>query len=72
MQFPTYRRFFFYSYYLELVDSFWFDFHFHSIQDVAIAYGYNNVPKSKPKSMTIGGRQPLNRFSDKIRAEVCA
>uniref|UniRef100_M8BTI8 phenylalanine--tRNA ligase n=1 Tax=Aegilops tauschii TaxID=37682 RepID=M8BTI8_AEGTA len=39
-------------------------------EDVAIAYGYNNVPKSKPKSMTIGGRQPLNRFSDKIRAEV--
>uniref|UniRef100_A0A453K0K7 phenylalanine--tRNA ligase n=1 Tax=Aegilops tauschii subsp. strangulata TaxID=200361 RepID=A0A453K0K7_AEGTS len=39
-------------------------------QDVAIAYGYNNVPKSKPKSMTIGGRQPLNRFSDKIRADV--
>ncbi|OEL14062.1 Phenylalanine--tRNA ligase beta subunit, cytoplasmic [Dichanthelium oligosanthes] len=38
--------------------------------DVAIAYGYNNVPKSKPKCMTIGGRQPLNRFSDKIRAEV--
>nr|CAB3465698.1 unnamed protein product [Digitaria exilis] len=39
-------------------------------QDVAIAYGYNNVPKTKPKCMTIGGRQPLNRFSDKIRAEV--
>lgn len=40
------------------------------MKDDAIAYGYNNVPKSKPKSMTIGGRQPLNRFSDKIRAEV--
>nr|CAB3463946.1 unnamed protein product [Digitaria exilis] len=40
------------------------------VEDVAIAYGYNNVPKSKPKCMTIGGRQPLNRFSDKIRAEV--
>ncbi|TVU22581.1 hypothetical protein EJB05_32291 [Eragrostis curvula] len=39
-------------------------------EDIAIAYGYNNVPKSKPKCMTIGGRQPLNRFSDKIRAEV--
>ncbi|EES17722.1 hypothetical protein BDA96_09G049100 [Sorghum bicolor] len=39
-------------------------------EDVAIAYGFNNVPKSKPKCMTIGGRQPLNRFSDKIRAEV--
>jgi phenylalanyl-tRNA synthetase beta chain len=41
-----------------------------STKDVAIAYGFNNVPKSRPKSMTIGGRQPLNRFSDKIRAEV--
>ncbi|CAL4902922.1 unnamed protein product [Urochloa decumbens] len=40
------------------------------VEDVAIAYGYNNVPKSRPKCMTIGGRQPLNRFSDKIRAEV--
>uniref|UniRef100_A0A0D3GAP8 phenylalanine--tRNA ligase n=1 Tax=Oryza barthii TaxID=65489 RepID=A0A0D3GAP8_9ORYZ len=40
------------------------------VEDVAIAYGYNNVPKSKPKCMTIGGRQPLNRFSDKLRAEV--
>ncbi|CAL4910307.1 unnamed protein product [Urochloa decumbens] len=38
------------------------------VEDVAIAYGYNNVPRSKPKCMT--GRQPLNRFSDKIRAEV--
>ncbi|KAK3137032.1 hypothetical protein QOZ80_5BG0446750 [Eleusine coracana subsp. coracana] len=39
-------------------------------EDIAIAYGYNNVPKSKPKCVTIGGRQPLNLFSDKIRAEV--
>jgi|UniRef100_A0ACD5XND2 phenylalanyl-tRNA synthetase beta chain len=37
-------------------------------EDVAIAYGYNNVPKSK--RLTIGGKQPLSRFSDKIRAEV--
>ncbi|KAG6510882.1 hypothetical protein ZIOFF_028927 [Zingiber officinale] len=40
------------------------------MEDVAIAYGYNNIPKSKPKCMTTGGRQPLNRFSDKVRAEV--
>ncbi|KAK3136580.1 hypothetical protein QOZ80_5BG0438910 [Eleusine coracana subsp. coracana] len=39
-------------------------------EDIAIAYGYNNVPKSKPKCVTMGGRQPLNLFSDKIRAEV--
>ncbi|WOK93067.1 hypothetical protein Cni_G01760 [Canna indica] len=40
------------------------------MEDVAIAHGYNNIPKSKPKCMTTGKRQPLNRFSDKIRAEV--
>ncbi|CAL9082592.1 unnamed protein product [Musa acuminata var. zebrina] len=40
------------------------------MEDVAIAYGYNNIPKSKPKCMTTGSRQPLNRFSDKIRAEL--
>ena len=48
----------------------WFNLCLASTKDVAIAYGFNNVPKSKPKCMTIGGRQPLNRFSDKIRAEV--
>ncbi|XP_073005660.1 phenylalanine--tRNA ligase beta subunit, cytoplasmic [Typha latifolia] len=40
------------------------------MEDVAIAYGYNNITKTKPKCMTTGGRQPLNLFSDKIRAEV--
>ncbi|ONK59744.1 uncharacterized protein A4U43_C08F10030 [Asparagus officinalis] len=40
-------------------------------EDVAIAFGYNNVPKSKPDAMTIGGRQPLSVFTDKIRLEVC-
>lgn len=40
-------------------------------EDVAIAFGYNNIAKSKPDTMTIGGRQPLSIFSDKIRLEVC-
>jgi len=48
----------------------WFNLCLASTKDVAIAYGFNNVPKSKPKCMTIGERQPLNMFSDKIRAEV--
>jgi phenylalanyl-tRNA synthetase beta chain len=56
--------------YLFAVTVNWFNFRLASTKDVAIAYGFNNVPKSKPKCMTIGGRQPLNRFSDKIRAEV--
>ncbi|KAK8951807.1 putative phenylalanine--tRNA ligase beta subunit [Platanthera zijinensis] len=40
------------------------------MEDVAIAYGYNKIPKTKPKCMTTGGQQPLNVFSDKIRGEV--
>ncbi|XP_039146781.1 phenylalanine--tRNA ligase beta subunit, cytoplasmic-like [Dioscorea cayenensis subsp. rotundata] len=44
--------------------------HPHDVMEgVAITYGYNNIPKSKPKCLTKGGRQPLNKFSDKIRAE---
>ncbi|TYK28376.1 putative phenylalanine--tRNA ligase beta subunit isoform X2 [Cucumis melo var. makuwa] len=37
------------------------------MEDVAIAYGYNNIPKSKPASL-----QPLtlNEFSDLIRGEI--
>ncbi|PKA65024.1 putative phenylalanine--tRNA ligase beta subunit [Apostasia shenzhenica] len=40
------------------------------MEDVAIAYGYNRIPKTKPTCMTIGGQQPLNVFSDAIRGEV--
>ncbi|PKU60864.1 phenylalanine--tRNA ligase beta subunit, cytoplasmic [Dendrobium catenatum] len=38
------------------------------MEDVAIAYGYDKIPRTKPKC--IGGQQPLNVFSDKIRGEV--
>ncbi|XP_020575781.1 phenylalanine--tRNA ligase beta subunit, cytoplasmic isoform X2 [Phalaenopsis equestris] len=40
------------------------------MEDVAIAYGYNKIPKTKPTCMTTGGQQPLNVFSDKLRGEV--
>uniref|UniRef100_A0A0D6R1C8 phenylalanine--tRNA ligase n=1 Tax=Araucaria cunninghamii TaxID=56994 RepID=A0A0D6R1C8_ARACU len=40
------------------------------MEDVAIAYGFNNIPKTKPKSLTQGKQQPLNHFSDLIRLEV--
>ncbi|KAG0478029.1 hypothetical protein HPP92_012748 [Vanilla planifolia] len=40
------------------------------MEDVAIAYGYNKVPKTKPKCMTTGRQQPLNLFTDHIRGEV--
>ncbi|KAL6007385.1 hypothetical protein ACLOJK_032882 [Asimina triloba] len=40
------------------------------MEDVAIAYGYNKIPKTKPASMTQGRQQPLNQISDLIRLEV--
>ena len=40
------------------------------MEDVAIAYGFNNIPKSVPKSATVGREQPLNHFTDLIRTEV--
>ncbi|KAG0569879.1 hypothetical protein KC19_6G122900 [Ceratodon purpureus] len=39
-------------------------------EDVAIAYGYNNIARTVPQSHTQGKQQPLNHFTDLIRAEV--
>lgn len=38
-------------------------------EDIAIAYGYNNIPKIKPVPMP-GKRDPLNNFSDLVREQV--
>eukprot|EP00249_Psilotum_nudum_P018857 c26990_g2_i1 orf=652-2535(-) len=40
------------------------------MEDVAIAYGFNNIPKTVPKCLTQGKQQALNHFSDLIRVEV--
>lgn len=40
------------------------------VQDVAIAYGYNNITRTLPKSHTQGKQQSVNHLSDLIRAEV--
>lgn len=40
------------------------------IEDVAIAYGFNNFKKKIPKVYTIGSEVPLNKFSDKLRTEL--
>jgi len=40
------------------------------MEDVAIAYNFNNIKKTLPKSVTIGGQQPLNKFSELLRQEV--
>eukprot|EP00899_Mesostigma_viride_P011529 jgi/Mesvir1/20377/Mv12285-RA.2 len=39
-------------------------------EDLAIAYGYNNVTRTVPKTVTVGRQLPLNHFSDLLRAEV--
>jgi phenylalanyl-tRNA synthetase beta subunit len=39
-------------------------------QDVAIGYGFNNIKQTIPKCVTQGKLQPLNQFSDSLRAEV--
>ena len=33
-------------------------------EDVAIAYGYNNLVKTEPQTMTVGRQLPINKLSD--------
>lgn len=40
------------------------------IEDVAIAYGYNNIVKTLPKSLTIANQQPINKLTDLLRHSV--
>ncbi|CAH8289404.1 unnamed protein product [Heterobilharzia americana] len=39
-------------------------------EDVAIAFGYDNIPESLPQTYCVAGNQPLNRLSDLVRAEI--
>ncbi len=40
------------------------------MEDVAISYGYNNIPRTNPKTSTIGKQQPLNSMGDLLRMEL--
>lgn len=40
------------------------------IEDIAIAHGFNNFSRQLPPWLTAGSEVPLNRFSDKLRAEL--
>lgn len=40
------------------------------MEDVAIAYGYNNIEKTLPKSMTIAAQQPINKLTDLLRTSL--
>lgn len=39
-------------------------------EDLGIAYGYNNIIKQTPASVTFGSEIPLNKFTDLVRQEV--
>lgn len=39
-------------------------------EDLAISYGYNNIVKSKPKTICNGYQQPLNKLTDLMRLEM--
>ena len=41
-------------------------------EDVAIAYGFNNVPKRVPGTCTTGKEQPINLLTDLLRPEMAA
>ncbi len=41
-------------------------------EDVAIAHGYNNVPKRVPLTPSFGSQQPVNRITDLLRHECAA
>eukprot|EP00128_Syssomonas_multiformis_P012901 Colp12_sorted_trinity150504_noHs@702 len=40
------------------------------MEDVAIAYGYNNVPKRIPGTNTIAAQFPINKLSDLLRINI--
>lgn len=42
------------------------------IEDCAIAYGYNNIKFTLPRSMTIGGQQVSMKISERLRVELAA
>lgn len=40
------------------------------MEDVAIAYGYNNIQKTIPNTVTIASQLPLNKLSDQLALEL--
>lgn len=40
------------------------------IEDIAIAYGFNNFEMRIPPILTVGSETPLNKFTDKLRMEM--
>ena len=40
------------------------------MEDVAIAYGFNNIVETHPKTNTVASPLPVNKLSDKLRREL--
>lgn len=40
------------------------------MEDVAIAYGYDNLPKGVPKVNTVAAPFPINKLADHVRREL--
>ena len=40
------------------------------IEDLAIAYGYNNIIRTIPKTSTVGEQLPINKLTDHLRREL--
>jgi phenylalanyl-tRNA synthetase beta chain len=40
------------------------------MEDVGIAYGYNNIVRTTPNSSTVGKQDPLNQLTDHLRLEL--
>jgi len=40
------------------------------IEDIGIGYGFNNIERVFPENNTVGTFQPINRFTDLLRAEI--
>jgi phenylalanyl-tRNA synthetase beta chain len=39
-------------------------------EDVAVAFGYNNIKKTYPETSTVGTQFPLNKLSDQLREQI--
>merc|ERR1712154_528289 len=42
------------------------------MEDVAIAYGFDNIEKTVPRTNTVASQFPLNKLSDLLRRDVAA
>ena len=40
------------------------------IEDIGIGYGFNNIERVFPENNTVGTYQPINKFTDMLRAEL--